>query len=157
MNKEDFVKDHPGLKGMIIEIPLKLISIGDCAGNAQLANIATIHETQLDKQIVKDAIDDMSCCHAPNVCQCCENLEDLKKELGLEPKARIEVKSSNLEFVNYDENKEELTVWFKRRKEEEHYIYSNVSVIVFAELIKASSIGKFFIKNIKGNTFRVEK
>ena len=37
----------------------------------------------LDKKVVSNAIDDISCHQAPNVCQCCEELDELKKELGL--------------------------------------------------------------------------
>ena len=66
---------------------------------------------------------------------------------------RIKVKSSNLDFVSFDGGLHELSVWFKSRKAEEHYVYSNVSVITFGELMKAESKGKYFIANIKGNEF----
>ncbi len=67
---------------------------------------------------------------------------------------RIPVISSNLEFISYDEPKAELSVWFKSRKNEEYYVYSNVSVITFSELMKAESKGKYFIANVKGNEFK---
>ena len=35
----------------------------------------------LYEQEVKDMIDDMSCTQAPRVCQCCQNLETLKRNL----------------------------------------------------------------------------
>ncbi len=66
---------------------------------------------------------------------------------------RIPVISSNLSFVAYNEEKQELSVWFKSRKAEEHYIYKNVSVVTFGELMKAESKGKYFIQHIKGNSF----
>ncbi len=67
---------------------------------------------------------------------------------------RIKVESSNIDYVSYSEQKEELSVWFKSRKAEEHYIYSHVSVITFNDLIKAESKGKYFMANIKGNEFK---
>ena len=42
-----------------------------------------INENCLDKQRVRDKISDMFCHQAPNVCECCKELENLKKELGL--------------------------------------------------------------------------
>ena len=48
----------------------------------------------------------------------------------------------------------ELSVWFKSRKtDKEHYVYSNVSVVTFGELINSTSKGRYFIANIKGNSF----
>ena len=70
--------------------------------------------------------------------------------------SKIKVESSNLEFVSYAEDKEELSVWFKSRKAKECYIYKNVSVVTFSELMKSESKGKYFIANIKGNEFRKE-
>jgi hypothetical protein len=40
-------------------------------------------EDMISKERVRDAIDDLSCAHAPNVCECCKRLEELKKELEL--------------------------------------------------------------------------
>ncbi len=67
---------------------------------------------------------------------------------------RIAVISSNLEFISYSEPKAELSVWFKSRKNEVHYVYSHVTVITFDELMKAESKGKYFIEKIKGNEFK---
>ena len=78
----------------------------------------------------------------------------VKQALGINPiAARIKVESSNLEYVSYNEAKQELTVWFKNRKAEEHYIYSNVGPVAFNNLINAESKGKYFISKIKGNDF----
>ncbi len=70
---------------------------------------------------------------------------------------RIPVDSSNLEFISYSEPKAELSVWFKSRKSEEHYVYKHVDVIQFDRLMKAESKGKYFIANIKGNEFVKEE
>ena len=70
---------------------------------------------------------------------------------------RIAVESSNLEFLSYNEPKAELSVWFKSRKSEEHYVYKHVDVIQFDRLMKAESKGKYFIANIKGNEFVKEE
>ncbi len=67
---------------------------------------------------------------------------------------RIKVKSSNIDFVSYSEEKQELSVWFKSRNAEEHYVYSNVSVTTFGELMDTESKGGYFAKNIKGNQFK---
>ena len=69
---------------------------------------------------------------------------------------RVKVVSSNIDFLSYSEQKAELSVWFKSRKNEEHYIYSNVSVITFGELMEAESKGGYFSKKIKGNQFKKE-
>ncbi len=69
---------------------------------------------------------------------------------------RIPVVSSNLEFLSYSEPKQELTVWFKNRKAEEHYIYSGVPVTVFGELMAAKSKGSYFSSKVR-NLFQVEK
>ena len=54
----------------------------------EFVRIVISDKQNLDKQFleaekVRDAIDDLSCCGAPNVCNCCRQLEGLKKELGL--------------------------------------------------------------------------
>ena len=46
--------------------------------------ITELEENCLDKQKVRDAISDMSCHQAPNVCECCKELENLKRELDLD-------------------------------------------------------------------------
>ena len=69
---------------------------------------------------------------------------------------RIPVESSNIDFVSYNEEKAELSVWFKNRQNEVHYIYSKVPVTVFGELMEATSHGKYFQSKIR-NVFSVEK
>ncbi len=90
-----------------------------------------------------------------------KDYEELAKDLMsmlnmVEVKERIKVESSNLEYVSYNQEKQELTVYFKNRKAEEHYIYSKVPVTVFGELMQAESKGKYFQKSIR-NVFQVEK
>ncbi len=69
---------------------------------------------------------------------------------------RIKVESSNLEYVSYNESKEELSIWFKSRKAEEYYVYSKFPVTVFSELIDSKSKGVFFQKSIR-NIYDVDK
>ena len=44
--------------------------------------IKIIIKDRRSKKDINDAIDDMSCCQAPDVCQCCQNLDALKEALG---------------------------------------------------------------------------
>jgi len=69
MDDEEFLKEHPSLKGMIFK-PTGIVY----NRNKHIVEICKVHETQLDKQIVEKVIDDMV--EPPfNV--------KLKKELGL--------------------------------------------------------------------------
>lgn len=71
-----------------------------------------------------------------------------------EPKAkRVKVESSNIDFVFFNESKEELTVWFIGRKGDANYVYSGVSVITFDEFMKAESKGKYLNKYLKSHSF----
>ncbi len=63
---------------------------------------------------------------------------------------RVNMQSSNLHSIEYDEEKQELKVWFNNRKEDEHYIYEKVQPELFGGLMLASSKGKYFAENIKG-------
>lgn len=72
-----FEEDFPSLKD-------KGGNHGDFHGPENVYWESDIQQHCLDKQKVKDAIDDLSCAAAPYVCQCCENLEELKKDLGLQ-------------------------------------------------------------------------
>ncbi|GCD11086.1 KTSC domain-containing protein [Clostridium tagluense] len=60
----------------------------------------------------------------------------------------IQVASSNVESVGYDEQEEIIMVKFLNGSE---YIYKNVSnPIVFEELVNAPSVGAYLNRNIKG-------
>jgi hypothetical protein len=66
----------------------------------------------------------------------------------------IQVSSSNIESVGYDENEGVIKIRFLNGTE---YIYSNVSnSVVFEELVSASSVGAYFNRNIK-NVYPYEK
>jgi len=60
----------------------------------------------------------------------------------------IQVASSNIESIGYDETEEIIKVKFLNGNE---YIYMNVSnPTVFEELVSAVSVGAYFNRNIKG-------
>lgn len=80
MEEKEFIKEHPSLKKSYFHKTWTDFTKDEVK---YLVSIQSIHETQLDKTKVRDAIDDLSCAAAPNVCICCERLDDLKKELGL--------------------------------------------------------------------------
>ena len=64
---------------------------------------------------------------------------------------RIQVVSSNISEIEYDETLKELSVWFKNKKTDtEHYVYEGVEPDVFGELMLADSKGKYFFNNLKG-------
>ena len=63
---------------------------------------------------------------------------------------KIQLVSSNLEAIEYDQNLKELSVWFKNKKTDtEHYVYEGVEPDVFGELMLAPSKGKYFALNLK--------
>ncbi len=66
----------------------------------------------------------------------------------------VEVKSSNLSKVGYDELTKTLKILFKDGQE---YWYSEVPVQVHTEMMKSESIGKFFVKFVKGGNFPYKK
>ncbi len=72
---------------------------------------------------------------------------------------KIKVESSNLEFVEYIEDKKELRVWFLAEKNVV-YVYAGVPQEVYDAFInvpaKVNSIGGFFIDHIK-NKYQFRK
>ncbi len=54
--------------------------------------------------------------------------------------------SSTIYRLKYDDDRRELTVTFVNGAQ---YLYTDVPLDVFEEMIKAESIGSFFAKNIK--------
>lgn len=91
MNEEEFLKEHPSLNHKLCEVfrddTMKL-SVIDCAYTScakferYVLDLDDIHETQLDKQKVKEAINSniVDCCD----CGCNFGKDKLKKELGLD-------------------------------------------------------------------------
>ena len=74
-----------------------------------------------------------------------EQLEKLtNKKVVLQ---EVPVKSSNLKDVTYDNKKKELKVIFLN---DTHYTYKNVPSILYNNLLRAPSKGKFLNKYIKG-------
>ena len=59
----------------------------------------------------------------------------------------ISVESSNIEKIGYDEQKKQLHIIFPK---ETHYIYYNVSVKTWEELLSSESKGKYLTRMIKG-------
>jgi hypothetical protein len=59
----------------------------------------------------------------------------------------IKVESSNIMEIGYDEEHGDMYVKFKSNK---MYMYSDVPVKVFNELLEAESKGKYLNKNVKG-------
>ncbi len=57
------------------------------------------------------------------------------------------VESSNIAQVGYDRETQELRIRFHSGAE---YTYANVPGVVFADLVDADSVGKFFNAEIKG-------
>jgi len=60
----------------------------------------------------------------------------------------IQVKSSLIKAIGYDEDTEKLTVEFKNGGK---YAYSGVSEQIWNNFRNSPSVGKFFMANIKGN------
>ena len=70
---------------------------------------------------------------------------------------RIQVVSSNISEIEYDETLKELSVWFLNKKTDtEHYVYSGVKPEIFGELMLADSKGKYFFSKIR-NSYEVKK
>ncbi len=69
---------------------------------------------------------------------------------------RIKIESSNLSEIEYSDETQELKVWFKNRKDDDHYVYFDVSPSVFGELMLASSHGKYFSEFIR-DVFKAKK
>ena len=66
----------------------------------------------------------------------------------------IEVKSANLAKVGYEDQEKVLKIQFKDGQE---YWYFDVPRIVFDDMLKAESVGKFFVKNVKGVKYQYKK
>ena len=63
-------------------------------------------------------------------------------------KTKLEVVSTQLKAVEYDTETEKLLVTFSNNKV---YMYNNVPVEVFRNLVESDSLGRYFINNIKNN------
>jgi hypothetical protein len=61
---------------------------------------------------------------------------------------KIEVSSSNIASLSYNEESKELTVEFKNGSE---YMYNHVPLKIFEDFLDADSKGKFLNAEIKGN------
>ncbi len=59
----------------------------------------------------------------------------------------IEVKSSLITAVGYDEAQKELTVEFKKGGT---YSYKPVPLPIYTAMMEAVSVGNFFLRNVKG-------
>lgn len=68
----------------------------------------------------------------------------------------IEVESSNLDKLSYNQAEQKLYVKFKQRKAEEYYVYEDVDVVTFNALMVSESKGKFFAQEIR-KTKKYEK
>jgi len=65
----------------------------------------------------------------------------------MESECLVNVKSSNINAIGYDEGKGVLEVWFKNRRA---YVFFNVKKQTYEDFLKAESKGKFFYANIRG-------
>jgi len=61
---------------------------------------------------------------------------------------KLNVESSNIQAVKYNEDDKTLDIWFKH-SENTFYRYADVDFITYSELIIADSIGGYFFKNVK--------
>ena len=61
----------------------------------------------------------------------------------------IEVESSNISQIGYDEEDSSLFVYMKRSPDT-FYVYKDVTPITFVQFKLAESKGKYFLENIKG-------
>lgn len=57
------------------------------------------------------------------------------------------VQSSNISYIGYDYDTQELYITFTKG---DTYKYDNVPEQVFKEFLEASSVGKYYISNIRG-------
>ncbi len=76
MEEKEFLTEHPSLKGEVIFSDGYGNGVNNKKGYIEYVEIETIHKTQLDKKIVKMAIES----HVPAGI----NKEELKEELELE-------------------------------------------------------------------------
>jgi len=61
---------------------------------------------------------------------------------------RVEVSSSMIAAIGYDEQTEAMTVFWNRGTQTD---YGNVPKEVFEKFVSAPSVGQFYNQNIKGN------
>jgi hypothetical protein len=59
----------------------------------------------------------------------------------------IEVKSSLITAIGYNEDQKELTVEFKKGGT---YTYKSVPYAIYTAMQEAVSVGSFFLRNVKG-------
>lgn len=59
-----------------------------------------------------------------------------------------EVESSNVKAIGYHQGEKTLKIVFKNKKE---YLYHDVEIEIFDELLKTESIGKFLSQNVYKN------
>ena len=57
------------------------------------------------------------------------------------------VESSNISYIGYNYDTQELYITFVKG---DNYKYDNVPEQVFKEFLEASSVGKYYIANIRG-------
>lgn len=67
---------------------------------------------------------------------------------------KIFVDSSNIEGIGYDDDRQELHVWFLSGS---YYIYSEVPRQIFDDFINAPSKGSFLNREVKGRRFQFTK
>lgn len=60
---------------------------------------------------------------------------------------KIYVDSSNIEGIGYDDDRQELHVWFLSGS---YYVYGEVPRHIFDDFINASSKGSFLNREVKG-------
>ena len=81
--QELFIKNADSKEAFIIEELKDYIEFKDNVATLKGHVRLRLAEIEDYKQKVRDAISDMFCHQAPNVCECCKELENLKKELGI--------------------------------------------------------------------------
>jgi hypothetical protein len=67
---------------------------------------------------------------------------------------KIFVDSSNIEGIGYDDDRQELHVWFLSGS---YYIYSEVPRQIFDDFTNAPSKGSFLNREVKGRGFQFTK
>ena len=66
---------------------------------------------------------------------------------------KVEVQSSNIKMLRFNQNEETLDVWFNNSFEKEFYRYKNIDLIAYTELLTAESKGKHFAKHFRSLPF----
>ena len=57
MNQEEFIEEHPSLKGKISDFSKDQLLFSDRHGYTKYASLGQIHKTQLDKSVVNDTLE----------------------------------------------------------------------------------------------------